>query len=716
MNIDSPLNRSEGSLPGDPGGDARGNGCCQFLENITNVALAALELFKKALAFLFPCCFPKHIHVSPLPSQRDNVTNSVEEEPDLGLRALPLEDRTVQLREAIVALPPLSEDNLSSREYHNTLRRANSISDISLTGTWSQEAPPPPSPRDNVTNSVEEATDFGLRALFSGDSLSSREYHNTLRRANSVSDISLPGTRSQEAPPASDTSFEDAVSEDPQVPELQNPPGKPRDNLSLRQYQPSVTLEASMIGLRQEPRKFGDRGINALAGSQIHSRELPDQDEGGSENARGVLSAICEGHWNRYASGDIDEIIAYWEEIAQSNLGKGQLQKFFLELIPQYEATKGEQVFNRGYLRGRVELQRLLSPGLDELLKQQEETEALKDDSGHQLNIAWEKAQLGLKLGVAPIPTGAGANGALFLLDPFEDSDLQAVAVYKAPPKLEWSFEGITNTLIRLFKQEFVGQARLCNRNGDAEQFSEAAVPELCNILDINIAPPAMMKKIEWEEHGETKSLEGAFIFFLDGYAPMSKFPDLRSKKVEDYTQEEKNKYHQMSGAQWALGNVDLHGDNIFIMRAQDGTILDVMGIDFGNALKENNAGGNLGEWGLMGNARAFADWPIAQCPFSQEVKNEIVEKYTNEAIDSWLEKLESMGRRDFATGDMEKLLRQRFMILREGVKKEEINSPVDLARIQTSQKHFEALDRIDPSGKWREILAQYSPRGEGHY
>src|SRR5262249_43971914 len=142
---------------------------------------------------------------------------------------------------------------------------------------------------------------------------------------------------------------------------------------------------------------------------------------------------------------------------------------------------------------------------LHKLIDLQNQTPELKNDRDHQLKVQIAKAKLALRLGIKPVPTAEGANGAVFLVDPFVNSENpydQYVAVFKAHPDYYWTINGIVDWLVKEKIKPKVGQARLLHHEYfkgkvHSEQYAEVAAYEFSKICDLPVVPASTWTTIE---------------------------------------------------------------------------------------------------------------------------------------------------------------------------------------------------------------------------
>lgn len=402
-------------------------------------------------------------------------------------------------------------------------------------------------------------------------------------------------------------------------------------------------------------------------------------------------------------------------------------KKFFFE-VANFD-VKADGRFEPGALKGHVDLQSFLSKHLNEyldednrceeplhlLLEQEENNPNLANDRDHILKKHLAKAKLSLRLGVNPVPTGEGNNGAVFLDDPFEPGKMQHIAVFKAHPEYTASISGYVNWVKRESKK-YVGQASLLHydfidekKRINTEQFAEIAAYEFSKICGLPFAPAAKWTKFQ---HGRgNEPLEGAFIYFLKGYSPLSKQMktiEVRktSEREEDIiTDQEKDQVALICAAQFALGNLDPTLNDFFVRGTK---LSDITAIDFGNSFKIDSAGFGV-NFNAQHNEGNYKKIPMADLEFSDNVRMLIQEMFSDKNIDKWKEELTKQGYGAFVnqpirgeTGLREKKFRNRCQMLRDGVRLglPEFKSPATMAEIKYEYDYTTVQEKIAEAQK----------------
>jgi hypothetical protein len=396
----------------------------------------------------------------------------------------------------------------------------------------------------------------------------------------------------------------------------------------------------------------------------------------------------------------VEKILEYCAHVIAKKLNPSddelrQVKAFFFEVAD----FTNKKLYMDGSLRGKSELQSLLLrflheyvPEVDAAIPLSKNPATLTDDERLQLQIA--KARLALRIGYPPVPTGEGANGAQFIIDPFEKGQ-QYIGVFKAPPSYGWSATDLANWFSKKVVKPYFGQARLLHHEPfdaagrmNAEQFAEVAAYELGKRCGLKIAPPAAWVQLKHKNSdGSIKEAEGSFILFLRGFTPLSKIASILEERASPGSknplqQEEVDQIAMMCAGQFALGNLDPTFNDIFVRMDGEQRIQEMVAIDFGNAFKiRNGSTNNEGKYGLM---------PSADTPFSARVKDEIQQKFTDEVIDQWIGDLENKNCREFLTAEKEAQLRLRFQYVREGVahQLEQFKSPAAMAHIKSDNDY----------------------------
>lgn len=358
---------------------------------------------------------------------------------------------------------------------------------------------------------------------------------------------------------------------------------------------------------------------------------------------------------------DLGYSIQYSAHIAEtqqlSEMQKKKIRLFFDEI------RKVSDRFNVClHLSNRIEIQRVLSPRLDELLK--------SDHSGvnSQVEIDLAKADLATSLGVGVVPTSGGKNGAVFI----QTLEGRSVGVFKAPQPI-----GMLDLVA--YAKMYLGQARLLNNRPFASQYAEIFAADLSRELNFGEMAP---KAIEAEFAGQ----RGAFISFLGGYQELKK-AKRNFVQREKYHEKEIEMWQKMSIWNFLVGNLDPHDENIFVKIDSAHELKDIRMIDHGNCFPMANPGigskGNLGHWG---------EYAIAKEPFTDEMKAFILENITEDKIRRFV--AGDRRRTEFFKDEMMRKQLERVRLLRECVATAtgQISSPAVLAGIKTDsdyQKFF---------------------------
>jgi hypothetical protein len=383
---------------------------------------------------------------------------------------------------------------------------------------------------------------------------------------------------------------------------------------------------------------------------------------------------------------DIEQAVKYCKHLAKSGLATPE-EKEQIRTLFQKMAVLDEKKFDRKkLLAGEKELQRILSPELDQLYRIQESIPEEKIDNSLKLKINVARAQLAVSLGFGIELTPNGVNGAVFI----RSLEGPKIGVFKAPKQTGWL------DLTAMAKSHF-GQMRLLNKSDAlAQEFAEVAAYQLSSRMGFNIAPEATMAEI--------KGKQGAFIAFLDGYDLMSNHVETFNKRTE-FSEREKSMWQMLSIFNFLAGNQDPHGENIFAKFDEKGHLVEARMIDFGNAFNEHNPG----KWGSIGNQGAWGKYTIAQKEFTKETKGFIQKELTDEKFEEFLEYLRK-ERSTFMTPKMVELMKDRLTILRECVATGIIKSPKQLSEIHYNEdfdRYFKEM-RATPKFECDKVIGEF--------
>lgn len=384
------------------------------------------------------------------------------------------------------------------------------------------------------------------------------------------------------------------------------------------------------------------------------------------ENARNLFLNFIEEDFTVWNQGPLSLgcAISYCIELSNPELNivlnEGQkigIRTFFDKL----KAVAPDKLDISFYLGGKTELQRILSPRLDELLEIED------PDADELLEINLAKAELATSFGYGIVPTDAGANGAVFIKT-FEDVP---IGVFKAPQELIWL------DFVQIAKQ-YVGQARLLNPEKGAQQYAEVVASDFCEEFNFNgVAPKAIMATFCGKS--------GSFIAFKSGFQEL-KDVEKEFNARKDFSEDEINHWQMMVIWNFFMKNLDPHNENIFVKMGIGGVLEIICMIDHGNILPRENPSffgpkGNLGAWG---------HYTISKESFTEEKKAFILENLSEEKVTQFINADPERAR--FFMPEMRKLQMERIRILRECVANGQIRNPEELAEIKTNDDYSRYL------------------------
>lgn len=382
----------------------------------------------------------------------------------------------------------------------------------------------------------------------------------------------------------------------------------------------------------------------------------------GLEHGRNLLLNYIDEHttvWNAHPV-TLGYAVQYCIELSRSGVSISEAQKSQIRFF--FKKLKAASQFDlRFYLSGQDQLQRLLSPRLDEMLKIEKPTRE------QQLETDLVRAELATSFGVGIVPTQGGKNGAVFI-QTFEG---RSVGVFKAPPELS------VFDFIERMKMYF-GQARLLSHQHMAQEYAEVVAADMSRCFGFdNIAPEAIMAKFG--------GAEGAYISFLAGYCELSKIKHLFEAR-ESYSVHEQIEWQKKEVWNKLIENLDPHDDNVFVVAdKQTGVIEKISMIDHGNSFPEYNPA-----WlGSRGNMEASSFYSISKLPFRPEVRAFIRDNITEAKFQLFIDSNERRGK--FFSDNMKKLQIQRIKLL-QLVADGTIQNPVELMAIQTEQDYQKYL------------------------
>ncbi len=446
--------------------------------------------------------------------------------------------------------------------------------------------------------------------------------------------------------------------------------------------QPVITLPAPQQGLSIYPTASSseERAVSKPAGKHTQSLQelaaqayastssnasdvLIDQSRFpalGNQNGRNrLLYYIDESTtvWNE-PPVSLGEAVQYCVDLSNSGIELSEEQKTGIRVF--FNKLKAARHFDLPfYLNGKMQLQRILSPRLDELLK------IAAPNREQQLEIDLAKAELATSFNYGIVRTEGGANGAVFIKT-FEG---RPVGVFKAPHDL-----GIFDFVEKM--KQYFGQARLLSGRRMVQEEAEVIAGDLSRFLGFgNMAPEAIMANFGGEE--------GAFIAFLDGYKELSEIKEDFDSR-DDYTKEEVLMWQMKEIWNKLIGNLDPHDDNVFVKGTGE-RVEQISMIDAGNSFPEYNPG----YFGSRGNLAASASYNITKRPFLPEVCAFITRHITEERVEQFIHS--SAMRQGFFSEKMRLRQMERVRLLRR-VASGVIETPVQLAMIQTDNDYARYL------------------------
>ncbi|ADI38352.1 hypothetical protein [Waddlia chondrophila] len=376
-------------------------------------------------------------------------------------------------------------------------------------------------------------------------------------------------------------------------------------------------------------------------------------------HGRNLLTHFIEDSttvWNQ-PEISLQEAIEYCIKLSTSDIQLSEEQKEGIRTF--FEKLKAHEGIDlRFWLSGKEDLQRILSPRLDKLLKNG------PFNREQEIEIDLARAELATSFGCGIVPTEGGKNGAVFI-QTFEG---RSVGVFKAPREL-----GIFDFVERM--KRYFGQARLLSDRKMAQEEAEVIAGNLSRFLGFgDMAPEAIMAEFGGEK--------GAFITFLDGYKELSKIREAFDSR-EEYTDEEVVMWQKKEIWNKLIGNLDPHDENVFVKGTGE-RLEKIAMIDAGNSFPEYNPG----YFGARGNLSASAEFKISQIPFHDEVKMFIKKNITVEKMEEFMNNSPIKG---FFTKKVRQLQLERVRLLQQ-VASGKIETPVQLAMVQTDSDYEEKL------------------------
>lgn len=349
------------------------------------------------------------------------------------------------------------------------------------------------------------------------------------------------------------------------------------------------------------------------------------------------------------------------------------VKRLCLEIVPQLHLNEEHKLYLRRLITKDVE--NLLSDKIKQLRDEKANflNNPILNTPTHHLERKWAKAKLAVRLGLG-VEGNKGENGTYLIKN---ISGKKILGVFKQDLRYVDTWVRFKN-----FFKRFFGQLSYLKNDPLVLAKGEVASYVADQHFAFNLAPATAIKTL--------KGRKGAFQVYIKNYIEADRIINQDPVKAEALfkTLVQRDKLadleliQKMAVEDYLTGQLDRHEENWFLKDTPEQKLCIKL-IDNANSFIKRNPQSEFDKKRLK-NQYKWSSLPIAQEPFSDNIKAFILNKLTEEHIDSFIVTLAQHPHlKDFLDEDMKRLLKERARVLIK-LARQQKSSPADLAKFRT--------------------------------